>query len=255
MGMKQRFWMTQFSINRTIRGSVFYCNFATMINEIMQFDSICVSIGEQSYSSVIAALERVSFAEIRLDVSRLTSSEIKSVFSSGKQLVATCREGFYDRNERLDRLVEAIRAGAAFVDVETEADGDFRKTVAKQAGLHNCKLIVSYHNFEETPSLSEMYNTVDTCKKQGADVVKLVTTAGNKSDSARVLSLYDKYSGTNLVAFAMGEAGLITRVACVFLGAPYTYAAISDNKPLANGQISMEKIKNVMNNLKLKIDD
>lgn len=221
----------------------------------MQFDSICVSIGEQSYCDVLAALEKVSFAEIRLDVSHITNSEIKSVFSSGKQLVATCREGFFNRNERMDRLIEAIRAGAAFVDVETEADEDFRKTVAKQAALNNCKLIVSYHNFEETPSLPEMCSIVDVCKKQGAGIVKLVTAAKNKSDAARVLSLYDKYPDTDLVAFAMGEAGLITRVACVFLGAPYTYAAISDDKPLAKGQISVEKIRNVMNILKLKIDE
>jgi 3-dehydroquinate dehydratase type I len=226
-----------------------------MINEIMQFDSICVSIGEQAYSGVIAALEKVGFAEIRLDVSRITSSDIRTVFSSCKQLIATCREGFYDRNERMDRLIEAVRAGAAFVDVETEADEDFRQTIAKQAKLSNCKLIVSYHNFEETPSFAEMCNVVDTCRKQGADIVKLVTTAKNKSDAARILSLYDKYPDTSLVAFAMGEAGLITRVACVFLGAPYTYAAISDDKPLANGQISVEKIRTVMNNLKMKINE
>jgi 3-dehydroquinate dehydratase type I len=226
-----------------------------MINKIMQFDSICVSIGEQTYSGVIAALEKVDFAEIRLDVSRITSSEIRTVFSSEKQLVATCREGFYDKNERLDRLVEAVRAGAAFVDVETEADEDFRKAIAQQARLNNCKLIVSYHNFEETPSLSEMCNIVEICKEQGADLVKLVTTAKNKSDASRVLSLYDKYPDTSLVAFAMGATGLITRVACVFLGAPYTYAAVSDDKPLANGQISVEKIRNVMNNLKLKINE
>ncbi|MDR0724601.1 MAG: type I 3-dehydroquinate dehydratase [Prevotellaceae bacterium] len=226
-----------------------------MISEIIQFNSICVSIGEQTYSGVIAALEKVDFAEIRLDMSRITSSEIRTVFSLGKQLVATCREGFYDRNERLDRLIEAVRAGAAFVDVETEADEDFRKAVAKQAKLNNCKLIVSYHNFEETPSLLEMCDIVDICKKQDADLVKLVTTAKNKSDASRVLSLYDKYPDTSLVAFAMGAAGLITRVACLFLGAPYTYAAVSDDKPLANGQISVEKIQNVMNNLRFKINE
>jgi 3-dehydroquinate dehydratase type I len=226
-----------------------------MINKSILFESICVSIGEQSYSDILTALEKVNFAEIRLDVSRITSAEIKSVFSSGKRIIATCREGFYNNSERRERLLEAIRAGAAFVDVETEADNDFRKIIAEQARLNNCKLIVSYHNFDETPSLSEMCNIIDTCKKQGADIVKLVTTARNKSDAARVLSLYDKYLDTSLVAFAMGEAGLITRVACVFLGAPYTYAAISDDKPLANGQISVEKIKNVINNLKLKVDE
>ncbi|MDR1581765.1 MAG: type I 3-dehydroquinate dehydratase [Prevotellaceae bacterium] len=225
-----------------------------MINKIMQFDSICVSIGEQSYSNILVALEKVNFAEIRLDVSRITSSEIKSVFSSGKRLIATCREGFYDNAARRERLFEAISAGAVFVDVETESDDDFREAIAEQARLNNCKLIVSYHNFDKTPSLPEMYRIVDICKKQGADIVKLVTTARNKSDAARTMSLYGKYHDTNLVAFAMGEAGLITRIACVFLGAPYTYAAISDDKPLASGQLSMDKMRNVMNNLKLEVN-
>jgi 3-dehydroquinate dehydratase type I len=218
----------------------------------MQFDSICVSIGEQSYTDIRVALEKVDFAEIRLDVSRITDSETESVFSSNKRLIATCREGFYATRERAGKLIKAIRAGAAFVDVETESDEDFRKSIAEQAALNNCKLIVSYHNFETTPSLSEMCSIVDTCKTQGADIVKLVTTANSKSDAARVLSLYDIYSDLNLIAFAMGEAGLITRAACIFLGAPYTYAAISDDKPLANGQLSAEKIGNIINNLKLK---
>jgi 3-dehydroquinate dehydratase-1/3-dehydroquinate dehydratase/shikimate dehydrogenase len=226
------------------------CNFAAVIKENMQFDSICVSIGEQSYAGILAALEKVGFAEIRLDVSRITESETELVFSSGKRLIATCREGFYSNRERADRLIKAIHAGAAFVDVETESDEDFRTNIAEQAALHNCKLIVSYHNFETTPSLSEMSDIVDTCKAQGADIVKLVTTAGNNADAARVLSLYDRYSDPGLVAFAMGEAGLITRAACIFLGAPYTYAAVSDDKPLANGQISAQKIRNIIDNLK-----
>ncbi|MDR1593620.1 MAG: type I 3-dehydroquinate dehydratase [Prevotellaceae bacterium] len=226
-----------------------------MNDKVTQFDAICVSIGEQSYSEIMAALEKVDFAEIRLDVSRIAGNEIKSIFSSGKRLIATCREGFYSNDERRERLLEAIRAGADFVDVETEAGDKFRETIAVQAKLNYCKLIVSYHNFDETPSLPEMCNIVDICKKQGADIVKLVTTARNTSDAARVLSLYDKYPDTNLVAFAMGEAGLITRLACIYLGAPYTYAAISDDKPLANGQISVGKIKNVMTNLKLKVNE
>ncbi|MDR0385782.1 MAG: type I 3-dehydroquinate dehydratase [Prevotellaceae bacterium] len=221
----------------------------------MQFDSICVSIGEQVYSRILAALEKVNFAEIRLDVSRITIPEIESVFSSGKPLVATCREGFYSNSERMERLVAAMRAGAAFVDVETESDENFRKTIAHQARLNNCKLIVSYHNFYETPSLTEMRSTVDSCRKQGADIVKLVTTAKNNSDAARVLSLYDKCRNVDLIAFAMGKAGLITRAACVFLGATWTYAAIADDKPLADGQISADKIRNVMNNLSMEVNE
>jgi 3-dehydroquinate dehydratase type I len=223
-------------------------------NKNTLFDSICASIREETFDDVLSALISINLAEIRLDLSRLTISQIKMIFSSEKQLIATCREGFYSKDERLELLVEAINAGAAFVDIEMESDEDFRATIAKHAKLHNCKLIISYHNFNETPSLSEMCDIVNTCIKQGADVVKLATMAKNKSDAARVLSLYDKNFDADLVAFAMGKTGFITRVACIFLGAPWTYAAFSRNKPTADGQIYITDFRYIINDIKSEIE-
>ncbi|MDR0560310.1 MAG: type I 3-dehydroquinate dehydratase [Prevotellaceae bacterium] len=216
----------------------------------MKQGSICVSIGERTFDAIINVLDGFDFAEIRLDLSRIDRAEIMELFSSEKQLVATCREGFYDRNSRLERLLTAVDAGAAFVDVETEADDGFLAAVsAAAAAKKNCKLIVSYHNFENTPPLKELTEIVNKCIRQGADIVKLVTSAVCQSDSARVLSLYETFVDKNLIAFAMGDMGVITRIACTFLGAPYTYAAVSDKQPLAKGQISYLKMKNIFNNI------
>ncbi|MDR1895395.1 MAG: type I 3-dehydroquinate dehydratase [Prevotellaceae bacterium] len=222
-------------------------------NSIKTVAPVCVSVGEKSYKDILCVLDKTDFAEIRLDISQISDLEAASVFACGKELIATCREGFYDREARLGKLLNAIRSGAKFVDVETETDRDFKETVAKEISKNDCKLIISYHNFQHTPSLDEMLKIIDTCTQQGADIVKLVTTANSKADAARALSLYDNVSPhTNLVAFAMGEAGLITRAACVFLGAPYTYAAISDDKPLANGQLSLNKMKAILDSFGFK---
>ena len=213
-------------------------------DEAPSYSPICVSINEgSSCAEVMATLEHFEFAEIRLDLCRLTIEETADLFSSGKNLIATCREGAYGRNERLDRLLLAIRAGATFVDVETEADEPYRRIVAEHAKRYGCRLIVSHHDFEKTPSVEEMVLAIRRCRKQGADIVKFVSTANDKHDSARVLSLYDRCADIPMVAFAMGKAGKVTRFICVSLGAPFTYAAVADDKVLASGQMSFETMK------------
>ncbi|MDR2466685.1 MAG: type I 3-dehydroquinate dehydratase [Prevotellaceae bacterium] len=209
----------------------------------MTREQVCVSIGEGSRAEVKAAVERFGFAEIRLDLCRLTIEEIAEVFSIGKPLIAACREGAYGRDERLGRLLAAIRAGATFADVETEADESFRHAVAEQAKRYGCRLIVSHHDFERTPPVEEMLLAIEKCRKQGADTVKFVSTANHRRDSARVLSLYALCTDFPLVAFAMGKTGRVTRLACVPLGAPFTYAAVSDDKATAGGQMSFDTMK------------
>jgi 3-dehydroquinate dehydratase-1 len=204
---------------------------------------VCVSIGEGSCAEVKSTVERFEFSEIRLDLCRLTLEEIGEVFSSGKTLIATCREGVYGRDERLDRLLTAIRAGATFVDVETETDEPFRRAVAEHAKRYGCRLIVSHHDFEKTPPVEEMLLAIRKCRKQGADTVKFVSTANDRRDSARILSLYALCTDIPLVAFAMGKTGRVTRLACVPLGAPFTYAAVSDDRAVAGGQMSFDTMK------------
>ena len=203
--------------------------------------NICVSMAEKTFDEISTALNGINFAEIRLDACEINEDEIRRLFSTpGKILTATCREGRYDNRERTRRLVAAVEAGATYVDVEADADDNLRETVAKSAKIKGCRLIVSHHDFEKTPEYEELRNIVDTCRRLGADVVKLVTTAVSFADNARVLSLYRTCS--DLVAFAMGETGKITRIACLYAGAPFTYAALSDDKPVACGQLSVERM-------------
>ena len=206
---------------------------------------ICVSIAEKTFDGILFSLDGIDFAEIRLDLCEIDDNEIQKIFSlKGKTLIATCREGRYNNSERVRRLLVAIEAGAAYVDLEVDAEISVHDTVAKYAKSCGCKLIISHHDFEKTPVYEDLCGIVNLCCTRGADAVKLVTTALSPADNARVLSLYDRY--TNLVAFAMGDTGKITRIACLYLGAPFTYAALSDEKSTASGQLSLEKMRTIM---------
>lgn len=75
----------------------------------------------------------------------------------------------------------------------------------------------------------------------GADLVKIVTLARSHADSARVMSLYGKFSG--LIAFAMGEKGKITRIFSALAG-PFTYASLTES--VAPGQMSVNELRDIL---------
>ncbi|MDX1596241.1 MAG: type I 3-dehydroquinate dehydratase, partial [Nitrosopumilaceae archaeon] len=58
-----------------------------------------------------------------------------------------------------------------------------------------------------------------------------------------ILQLYRKKGKTNLIAFAMGEEGRISRILCLHLGSPYTYVSLG--KAVAPGQFSVDEIKKI----------
>jgi 3-dehydroquinate dehydratase type I len=186
--------------------------------------------------------------ELRLDLMQLDLEQVKLLLQREELLtIATCREGKFSTSDRLRQLQFAIRNGASYVDIEVESGEDYRTALVKLAKEHGCKIIISYHNFEQTPSLPEMRKIIADCRSMDANIVKLATAAHSTRDSARVLSLYEGES--NLVAFAMGNAGKITRLACLYLGAPFTYAAPASGMEAAPGQISVSSMSFMMRKL------
>ena len=72
---------------------------------------ICVSLAEPSVAACLAALEGLDFAEIRMDMMKLTPEEIPRLFSGNRTLIATCRPGGRSDEERKRLLMKAIDVG------------------------------------------------------------------------------------------------------------------------------------------------
>ena len=229
---------------------------------------ICTTIQNRNYEQILAALEECEMAEIRLDRCELTAKETDELFTSDIPLVATCRINEVAATEASlqdltpqsreikamqiaeKRLIRAIEAGARYVDVELEAQKQMSKRVRQAAHENGTIFIRSYHDFEGTDSLEALKAIVEKCVYHGADMVKIVTTAHSQADVNKVLALYDwcreeKLSGNEkigaladggLIAFCMGEEGRQSRLDCLRHGAPYTYAALSEDETAAPGQ-------------------
>ena len=231
---------------------------------------ICTTIQNKNLEQILEALEGCEMAEIRLDRCDLSLREIEECFTSDVPLVATCRiadliasepslqdEGLTPQSKEIKaaqiaekRLCKAIEAGARYVDVEIEAPKQMSKRVRSVAHENGTVFIRSFHDFEGTDSLEALKAVVEKCCYHGADIVKVVTTAHCQEDVDRVLSLYDWCHGVSasenekiasldeggLIAFCMGDAGRQSRLDCLRMGAPYTYAALSEDEAAAPGQ-------------------
>jgi 3-dehydroquinate dehydratase-1 len=202
---------------------------------------ICISISEKNIENCLDLIEQTEIAEIRLDLTEFNDEAIERVFSCRKRLIATCRPGKYPRETQLEKLKNAILFGATYVDIEYEADDDYKRDLIAFAHNHECYIIISYHNYEYTPELEELEKIMANCFVQGCDVAKIVTLVKVNRDNSKLLSLYK--SPGRLIAFGMGDLGKITRIVAPFLGAEFTYAAMDKGEPTAPGQIRYTRLK------------
>jgi 3-phosphoshikimate 1-carboxyvinyltransferase len=205
---------------------------------------ICVTLQNRSLEDILEILENsdpaIQMAEIRLDRCHLDEDEIAELFSSSDTpLIATCRvagDGSGTWEEAEAKLQAAIEAGAAFVDLEIEAPKEMGKRLRRSCSEYGTRMIRSCHFFDGTPSLEVLSDTAEKCRRFGGEIIKVAVSASSDSDVDRILSLYDSCEEGRLVAFAMGEAGRMSRLECLRLGAPFTYAALSAEEAAAPGQ-------------------
>lgn len=216
---------------------------------------ICTTIQNRTLEEIMNLLEssepRIQMAEIRLDRCPLGIEEIEYLFSSSDTpLVATCRvadDGNGTWEEAEAKLSAAVEAGAAFLDLEIEAPKEIGKRLRRACTEYGTTMIRSSHFFAGTPSDDVLRGTVEKCRKFGGEIVKIAAMAKSEEDVARVLGLYsvaepDDQRLYELIAFSMGEIGKASRLECLKLGSPFTYAALNENEVAAPGQWSYSEM-------------
>ncbi len=202
---------------------------------------LCVSLSDSNFQRCYAHAKQAEMAELRLDLIHFTEDELKTIFSLPTPLIATCRDGKFDEKEKIRQLKQAIRYGANYVDIEIDTPESLQKEIRSFAYKNNCKTMISYHNFVETPPLPKIEEIIVSARKLSPWKIKITTFANSKQDIASILSLYAKHP--DLIAFCMGEKGIISRLTSLFLGAEFTYVSPDNNHITAPGQPDIETMK------------
>jgi 3-dehydroquinate dehydratase I len=152
----------------------------------------------------------------------------------GLPCIATVRQTPENRDRRLD-VFRALMPFADAVDIEIDASIN-RQVIAHALGK---TVIVSEHDFKKTPDVEHLRAMVDKAETLGADIVKIATMAKNQHDVARLMTFASACTG-NIVAFAMGEYGTISRVLAPVFGSLFTYGYVT--RRMAPGQLSVETL-------------
>ena len=215
----------------------------------------CVSIVETTpkklKQTLKIALKKSDYVEIRFDF--LKTEQIPQVLENVKKdikkIVCTLRPksegGKFSGNEkeRISILKLIAEYNPFLLDVEFNTMKQ-EKTLVKYLKTTKTNLLISWHDFKKTPKFIELKKKLNQMSKFSHNV-KIVTTAKSTDESARILQLYNKLAKINLIAFAMGDPGRISRILSLYLGSPYTYVSLG--KPIAPGQFSVDEVNKIIN--------
>jgi len=223
---------------------------------------ICLSLGGDSMAEVLkkmaACPPTATLIELRLDLiadldlAVLLRAKTRPVIVTNRRR----KEGgsFAGTEEqRLDLLCRAAVNGADYLDLEAATDDRLAErlfTAAAAAG--KCgprpRIIISCHDWRGTPGVGSLRRHWRACREKGGDIVKVVTLARLPEDNLRILSLipYSKQRGQEIIAFAMGEQGKISRVMSLLLGAHLTYATAARGRETAPGQFTCKEMQKAL---------
>lgn len=113
------------------------------------------------------------------------------------------------------------------------------------------KKIVSYHNYEQTPTLDELQKITEKMDKFNPDILKVATFCQNKEDSIKLLNLMLllKKGNKKFIVLGMGAEGLITRIFGALWGNELSFAPIIPEGKSAEGQLTKRQMENVLKEL------
>ncbi len=215
----------------------------------------CISIAENSPKKIKNKLKesfkKSDYVEVRLDFLKTKDvpEALESIKKDLKKVVCTLRpknEGgkfIGSEKERIAILKLIAEYNPFLLDVEFNTLNK-NKELSKYLKSTKTKLLVSWHDFKKTPKSSELKNKIKKMSKFSNNV-KIVSTAKSVDDATRMLELYNKTGKNNLISFAMGDAGKISRILCLYLGSPYTYVSLG--KAVAPGQFSVDEVNKIIN--------
>lgn len=214
---------------------------------------IVASIGSDTINTSLRAWSMgADILEVRIDLLGIKEAdELRGILDHlnnrvGLPIIATnrCQKegGMWDGTEesRTELLISAI-PGSDAVDVELIAP--LRDRVVEAAKSAGKTVIISSHDFADTPPLDVMHSICKQARSAGADIAKLAVTPHSSADTLRLLKATQE-SDFPVCTIAMGKLGSHTRVVAPIYGSVLTYGSV--DKAVAPGQLRIDELKHIL---------
>lgn len=230
---------------------------------------ICVPVCVRRADELVAAIERATqhadVIELRLDCleddSQLDAalSQLPALMRARarpfiltfrpaeqgghRELDATTRFDFWTR--RLRPLLDDAATRPDFVDLELDLVSDHQRRDDLLRPFDSTTLIISRHDFAGVPAdLATIYERAMSVPRA---TPKLAARAADATDCLPLFNLLERArrEGREMIAVAMGEAGLLTRVLAPSRGALLTFGSLDDEHATAPGQVTASELRDL----------
>lgn len=213
---------------------------------------ICTPVTGESLEKFLNNLKKIQeisdFVELRVDhIQNIKVDDLEKIKNATKaQAIFTCRskgEGgkfIQEEKSRIEILQKAFDLGFDYVDVElsTMKAHEFKRNT-------KTKLIISYHNFVETPSYWDVQSIINTMNEFKPDIIKIATMMKEEYESVKIYRLLtNKPHEEERIVIGMGEKGKMTRIIGPILGSYLTYASTEFGET-AEGQIELVMLRDI----------
>jgi 3-dehydroquinate dehydratase / shikimate dehydrogenase len=227
----------------------------------MNSTKICVPISERSASNLREAIDKASamadIIEIRLDY--LEKSEFNEALrllpdllgNDACSFILTYRpaeQGGHLSIQMPDRYAfwskyVGVRPSSNLVDIELDLALEFMRNGNVPINWEN--VICSYHDFNKVPS--DLESIFGQMASTPAYVLKIAVKANTITDCIPLLHLLERARNQKreMIAIAMGQSGLLTRILAPSRGAFLTFASSDPIRATAPGQISAYDMRNL----------
>jgi 3-dehydroquinate dehydratase/shikimate dehydrogenase len=220
---------------------------------------ICISLCEQSSSALERAIEAEAplsdLVELRLDC--LDALELQTglpvlmrmLEQSGCKSILTLRvaeqggRGAFNNDSRRAFWSREF-PGDSFLDIELDLVEEFdSRTPDQRQSLRWNRVICSHHDFAGVPS--DLVKIYERMAATPARILKIAVQANDALDCLPVFQLLARAErdSRELIAIAMGTAGIATRVLGPSRGSFLTFASAELEAPTAPGQVSVSALK------------
>ncbi len=210
---------------------------------------ICAPIFEKKSKNVLISANKsieagADMVEFRIDalddpdpdeISKLIKDINCPVIATNRKI----EEGGYfngSESERIGILLEAAKY-ADIIDIELGTEEQYVSKLLKVSK----KSIISYHDFNKTPSVETILNIVEREHELG-DIAKFAVMPRNISDTLVVLDVLSQVQNT--IGISMGEIGSYTRIVAPIFGSVITFASFESLS--APGQLDIETTRDML---------
>ena len=210
---------------------------------------VCVPVCEKDLAALRhgceLATELADVIELRLDCLEELPDDAASVLNNfSRPVILTYRpteQGGHRDSTRAERKAFWTSLAPQIKSDWWDVEGD----LVAELSLSWSRIIVSHHDFSGVPEdLEQIYERLAGAP---AAVVKIAVQAVDITDCLHVFHLLDRArsEGRELIAIAMGNAGIATRILGPSRGSFLTYGALDDESATAPGQVNARKLRSL----------